>query len=387
MTGVQTCALPISHCILINESAFGDLDNDGKDEAAVVSSISNTVSFFRNRTNGKDLDFQLDNQYYTGNYPVGVVIAELSGDNYPEVVVINKNDNSVNVFQNTSDGTSLTLGTRLTLRGVGPPYYPMNVSIADMDGDERNDIIVATHDQAYLIYLNSSQDNTLSFATMNVLYMSENGQPMGTDIADINGDQKPDIVVSDSRVDKYSMVVIENYSVPGQIRLGNPIGYGEINNYTTTARASDLDMDGIPDVLITGYYGNLFFFINYATGDPYNENNLHTVESTADFVTATDTAIYVGSAVGENHDKQEISVYPNPANNLLTVQLNLNQPGKVKILMFNMTGEMVFEKIVSENVKGITELAIPLQHFILPGIYLLEVVTEDHVYCQKVIVQ
>lgn len=376
-----------SHCILIKESAFGDLNNDGKDEAAVVSSVSKSVSLFRNRTNGKDLDFELDNQYYTGNYPVGAVIAELSGDSYPEVVVINKNDISVDIFQNTSDGSSLTLGTKMTLRGVGSPYYPMNVTIADMDGDERNDIIVATHDQAFLIYLNSSHDNTLSFASMNVLYMSDNGQPLGIDIADINGDQKPDIVVSDSRVDKYSMVVIENYSMPGQVRLGNPIGYGEINNYTTTARASDLDMDGIPDVLITGYYGNLFFFINYATGDPYNENNLHIVESTNDFITATDTAILIGSAVYENHDNQGILVYPNPASDKILIEFKSPVPGKVMIRLRDILGKVVYEENITADIPADHKVMIPAKDITSSGIYLIEIISDTGITCRKVVIE
>jgi hypothetical protein len=91
------------------------------------------------------------------------------------------------------------------------------------------------------------------------------------------------------------------------------------------------------------------------------------------------------TTVGVNNvvNKNVISVYPNPASNLLNLEFQSNKLEKVNIEMINLLGEKVFSKTFQTQ---IGENNIQLEVDKIPsGIYLLQIKGKDNIFIQKVI--
>ena len=65
--------------------------------------------------------------------------ADVNGDNRPDIIVTNSNSNNVGVLLNTGNSTFMNQTTYST----GTGSYPWSVTAADVNGDNKPDIIVA----------------------------------------------------------------------------------------------------------------------------------------------------------------------------------------------------------------------------------------------------
>ena len=78
-----------------------------------------------------------------------------------------------------------------------------------------------------------------------------------------------------------------------------------------------------------------------------------------------------------------LSVYPNPAQTNVVINLDLSENDDMEVNVFNSNGGSVYDHIFSLS-DGIQRLDIPLQKF-NPGIYLLRVHCEYGDYSKKII--
>ena len=82
-------------------------------------------------------------------------------------------------------------------------------------------------------------------------------------------------------------------------------------------------------------------------------------------------------AIGiENVSENSISVYPNPANELV----NITTSGKGKVEVYNIAGELIYSEIIN-NVNS----TIDISNFV-DGVYLLEITSNEQRYNHKLIV-
>src|SRR6266540_3069774 len=86
--------------------------------------------------------FAAPETYRTGKFPL-LQIADLNGDGKPDVVTANggRNTNTVSVFLNAGDGSFPSRHDFAT--GTGPYESPLGV--ADLNGDGKPDLAIATH--------------------------------------------------------------------------------------------------------------------------------------------------------------------------------------------------------------------------------------------------
>ena len=77
-----------------------------------------------------------------------------------------------------------------------------------------------------------------------------------------------------------------------------------------------------------------------------------------------------------------VSCYPNPASDLLTVRVSEPHAGALTIGLRDITGRM---QLVAPVIHGQTEIPVDVS-FLKPGIYILEVKSEDRVIGQEKIV-
>ena len=222
---------------------IGDLDGDGKPDVAVANSNSNNVMVFHNTSPGGTITFAAPVNLTAANNPGSLCIGDIDGDGKPDLAVTNLNSNNISVFRNTfpSPGTvSFSVGVFFTAGG-----QPSSVSIGDLDNDGKPDLAVANLAGNSVTLFR----NTASLGVINPSSLFNNGtistgtQPNSVSIGDIDGDGKPDLVVANSGSNTIS--VFKNTSTmtfAPQVTFSTEV-------QPISLSIGDIDMDGRPDVV------------------------------------------------------------------------------------------------------------------------------------------
>ena len=142
-------------------------------------------------------------------------------------------------------------------RNIGTYDYMYNgggVAVADLDGDEQPDLVFCGNDVPTRIYRNTGK---LSFEDVTASSgIASTGWTTGVTIADINSDGKPDIYLSMSGPD-YATQSTENrcYINQGGMRFSDEAAQRGINDngLSTQAVFFDVDHDGDPDLFVANH--------------------------------------------------------------------------------------------------------------------------------------
>lgn len=244
--------------------AFADFNNDGFLDFAATSSTTNQVMvYLNNGTGGYNAPVALNTpgNVYDGCY---ISTGDLTGDNVPEIVVANCQDNNLAVYVNNGTG-SFTTPTSYYYAG----RVPEGLTIADVNGDGKNDVVAADAFGGDVSVLLGNGDGTLQTPTVGY---AAGGYPGGNPFAyanystvpplvgDFNGDGTLDVVVSDSF---FSFVFLPGY---GDGTFRSAIDYyapvGVKNPFSAGMASGDFNGDGITDYVI----GNNKSFAGSRTG-------------------------------------------------------------------------------------------------------------------------
>ncbi len=171
----------------------GDIDGDGKPDLAIAYQFTNTyISVYRNTSTIGNINFGSKIEIQAGSTPWGLLMGDIDGDGKPDLTVASYTSNTVSVFRNTSSTGSISFAPKTDLAVTNPSY---TFSIADLDGDGKPDLVLTNYTSSSLSILrNTSTAGTISFAP-NVILASGNS-PGSVVAADLNGDGRPDLVVT-----------------------------------------------------------------------------------------------------------------------------------------------------------------------------------------------
>jgi len=245
--------------------AVADVNGDGKPDVVVVNECNSTpfcsgdglVAVLLGNGDGT---FKTAVTYDSGaNGALSVAVADMNGDGKPDLVVTNcsttTNCNnygpgSVAVLLGNGDGT---FQTAVVYPTGGDPG---SVAVGDLKGDGKLDVVVAQCagplsgcEPGEVSVLLGNGDGTLQPP---VNYSSGADAPGSTTLADLNGDGKLDVVVSNS----FSPPNLHGNGAVG-VLLGNGDGTFQtvvpydLNGLGGALAVADVNGDGKPDVVVT----------------------------------------------------------------------------------------------------------------------------------------
>ncbi len=255
--------------------AIGDVDADGKPDIIVANYGSSTVSVLKNTSSPgsittSSLAAKVD--FPTGTLPYGVAFGDIDGDGKPDLVIANftntSSNGTVSVLRNTSASGSITSGSFITKVDYAVGVSPECVAIGDVDGDGKPDLVVANyHSSSISVLRNTSSPGSIgssSFAA-NVDFTTGSGT-VGVAISDIDGDGKQDLVVATGS----SVSVLKNTSSSGSIGTGSFASRVDFlaGNTPQCIAVGDLDGDGKMDVVVANEAGNTVSVLRNTVAPP-----------------------------------------------------------------------------------------------------------------------
>ncbi|MFD2163133.1 FG-GAP-like repeat-containing protein [Paradesertivirga mongoliensis] len=187
-----------------------------------------------------DMDYALN--FDAGIGPYAVTIGDIDGDGRPDLVTPSQ-QGSFSVLLNSSTPGNIAFSARREFATGG---NSRSVAIGDLDGDGKQDVAIANYGSPGMVavFRNTGGPGNISFAPA-VNFHTGPGTAFVT-ISDINKDGKQDLVTANQN--NHTVSILPNVGTPGHIyfapRTDLPTGLGP-----RSVAVADLDGDGKPDIV------------------------------------------------------------------------------------------------------------------------------------------
>jgi hypothetical protein len=221
--------------------AIGDINGDGKPDAAVADRGGDTVSIFTGSAAGLQLagEFQLK----TGSQPYSVVIGDFKRDGHADIATANAGNNTVSVW--LGDGTGNF--TQPPSSPIVLESAPYSIAVGDFNGDGLFDLVTANADTNTVTLLLGNGTGGFDIAPGDPFAVGL--QPFSVAVGDFNGDGKLDIVTANAGSNTVTVLLGDG---AGQFTQApnSPIAVG---SEPRTVVVGDFNGDGIPDIATANY--------------------------------------------------------------------------------------------------------------------------------------
>ena len=233
--------------------AAGDLDGSGHVDLVVTSpratpGVPDTgeIAILRHDPShpGAFLPAQI---LATGGSGDAIAIGDVTGDGRADIVVADASvsDAHVILFPQSSTGTFSAPPVSLSL---GANRGSNDVTIHDMDGDGRADIVMAVSDGVAILYDNGAG----SF--LSPVFVAAGINPQGIAVADVDGDGRPDMVVANAGYSLLGGFGGASVSVLRQTVAGSFASSSiTVPDGAVQPVIADLDHDGLPDIGVLSF--------------------------------------------------------------------------------------------------------------------------------------
>ena len=250
-------------------AAFSDLNGDGLLDIAEMDSDTNELTIYLATsvtTYANAVSYDTSDAVHDA---CSLTAGDLTGDSKAEIVNANCNDDTLTVFVNNGDGTFQTgvyYADGLSAPGgTTADLYPEAVSIADVNGDGKADIISMNDDSADVTILFGNGDGTVNVPSIGYAVGGFPYQPAV--VGDFNGDGNVDLVVADL---EFSLVFLKGYgdgSFRSAVDYFAPVPSGTPSGVTVAT--GDFNGDGNPDFVLGNCCGKqvgITVFLSRADG-------------------------------------------------------------------------------------------------------------------------
>ena len=224
--------------------AAADFDGDGTPEIVAAGGKHTVVAFLRAGTDPVTGDPLLlhDSTVEAGGVVRNLAVADLDGDGKPDVVLAVKG--GLRILHNTSSGSSLSFEPHPADPGgrLAEGQAPTDLSIADVTGDGRTDVVVTFPCEDRIAVLPGGA-SALSFAP--AVSTPVTGGPISVTAGDFDGDGDLEVASGRSRT---MAISVFDVAANGALELRAEI---PMPSSLTYIRATDFDGDGRSDLLVS----------------------------------------------------------------------------------------------------------------------------------------
>lgn len=218
--------------------AIGDLNADAQPELVVASEGEDSVTVLAGIPGG---GYQTALAYALDASPLAVALGDLNQDGAPDLALLLDTDSS---------GTLLPLlgqpdGSYLAGGGLTTGPRPRSLVLADLDGDDDEDVVVVNenYDGELTLLTNTG---SASFVTSSVGFTTpETAKLSAAAVADLNRDLQADIVALSGRLGSPSRVTVLLQKLDGS--YAEPVHF-EVGGEATSLTLADFDGDGYLDI-------------------------------------------------------------------------------------------------------------------------------------------
>jgi hypothetical protein len=231
--------------------SVGDIDGDGK--ADIVAASNYSISLLRNNSTIGTVSMQPALNYFQGFGFVDVQLGDVDGDGKLDMTAINMHDSTFSVWRNISTIGTIAFETPVT---YATPDSPYGINIADIDGDGKNDILIASAGVNYFsVFRNAGISGSFTPASFYPRAIFAVGSTMFSIIAqDLDGDGKKEVIIGRQNL---GISVYKNNSITGSFAFQSEVNYSySYAGSTFGLIAFDYDNDGDFDLAGTNYDNN-----------------------------------------------------------------------------------------------------------------------------------
>lgn len=296
--------------------------------------------------------------FNTGTAPPAPFIADIDGDGKPDLITSNSSGSTISVFRNLStNGSTISTSSFATKQDFNVGNGPRILSVGDIDGDGKIDIIVPNYGSTTISVLrNISTVGSISFASQ-VTYTTAS-QPFYTNLRDIDGDGKPEILVAN--LGAGSISIFKNNSTISTVSFGAKVDFAT-GSTASSLISEDVDGDGKPDVLVSNSGANtISVFKNQSSVGTINTSSLST-KSDISFASPADIKL----ADIDGDGKRDLVISRGGTATLIGVMRNIASVGTVNntsfssVVTFTTAYQPQFFDLGDFNGDGKIDVAIP----------------------------
>lgn len=227
----------------INLLAKGDFDGDGRIDIAGEWNNAD-IKVFRNLSSPGIFLFGAGVSVTTGTNPQFISVCDFDGDGKLDIATPNRNTNLIAIYRNLTSDSTIVFADTITIAGLNDPY---GIAVGDIDGDGKPDIIVSNHASDSLsIFRNVSTVGNITFGPRFDAHVSS--QPVYIAFGDLDGDGLNDLAVVTT---SGAISVLRNTSSPGSLSFAAKVDFAVGVAGANIIAITDYDGDGKPDISVT----------------------------------------------------------------------------------------------------------------------------------------
>jgi len=181
-----------------------------------------------------------------------VAAGDFNNDKNIDFLTTASNENNIRYFSGNGDGSFNAPATF----GNGVVFTPFSLTSADFNGDGKRDLLVGSANVASVVFGNG--DGTFQFNASQVYYLPippaapgpVSSSPPLVAAADMDGDGKIDAVTADSFSNSLNVFLNDG---TGTFQQATPNFTSSLPAGSNQLQLADLNGDGVPDIIVTNY--------------------------------------------------------------------------------------------------------------------------------------